>query len=115
MSLAAWVTRRPEKSACPRDVSNTNKRRDRRIPHPAKRFASIINGLWMAVESRRLAGRLAVPLMLLIVTRFAQIRQAFYRIAGRLARGKISPRKSGGPRPGRRPGTPNRLPSTPRG
>ena len=82
-------------------------------PTPAKRFASIINGLWMAVESRRLTGRLAVPLMLLIVTRFAQIRQAFYRIADRIAAGKIAPRKSGGPRPGRRPGTPNRLPSTP--
>jgi len=82
-------------------------------PTPAKRFASIINGLWMAVEQRRLTGRLAVPLTMLVLTRFAQIRQAFYRLADRIAAGKIAPRKSGGPRPGRRPGTPNRLPTGP--
>jgi len=82
-------------------------------PTPAKRFASIINGLWMAVEQRRLTGRLAVPLTMLILTRFAHLRQAFYRIADRLAAGKIAPRKSGGPRPGRQAGTPNRLPSSP--
>ena len=82
-------------------------------PTPAKRFASILNGLWMAVDSRKLTGRLAAPLALIILHRLALIRQAFYRIADRLALGKMSPRKSGGPRPGRRPGTPNRLPSNP--
>ena len=82
-------------------------------PTPARRFASILNGLWMAVDSRNLTGRLAAPLALIILHRLALIRQAFYRIADRLALGKMSPRKSGGPRPGRRPGTPNRLPSDP--
>ena len=82
-------------------------------PTPAQRISSLLNRLIMAVDSHRLTGRLAVPLALLIVTRLIDIRMRIARLAARLAAGPITPRKSGGPRPGRRPGTPNRFPTNP--
>ena len=82
-------------------------------PTPAQRISSLLNRLIMAVDSHRLTGRVAVPLALLIVTRLIDIRMRIARLAARLAAGPITPRKSGGPRPGRRPGTPNRFPTSP--
>ena len=82
-------------------------------PTPARRFASILNRLVMTVDSRAHTGQLARPLVALIVHRLILMRQAIARAIARIAAGKIAPRKSGGPRPGRRPGTPNRLPTSP--
>jgi hypothetical protein len=79
-------------------------------PTPAERFATLLLWLVRAVDSQRLIGRLAMPLMILIVTRIREIRQRLTRLAARVAAGTYSPRASGGPRPGRPPGSRNRLP-----
>jgi len=82
-------------------------------PTPARRIASLLNRLIMAVDSRVHTGQLARPLVGLIIHRLILIRQAIARIAARIAAGPLTPRKSGGPRPGRRAGTANRLPTAP--
>jgi len=82
-------------------------------PTPAQRFSAILNGLVRAVDSRAHTGQLARPLVALIVHRLILMRQAIARAIARMAAGKISPRKSGGPRPGRKAGTPNRFPTSP--
>ena len=89
-----------------RDVPNAS-------PTPAQRLSAILNGLVRAVDSRGHTGQVARPLVALIVHRLILMRQAIARAIARMATGKMTPRKSGGPRPGRRPGTPNRLPSDP--
>jgi len=89
-----------------RDVPNAS-------PTPAQRLSAILNGLVRAVDSRAHTGQLARPLVALIVHRLILMRQAIARAIARMAAGKISPRKSGGPRPGRKAGTPNRFPTSP--
>ena len=82
-------------------------------PTPAERLRLLLNWLVMAVDSRAHTGQLARPLVALIVHRLILMRQAIARAIARMASGKTSPRKSGGPRPGRRAGTPNRFPTNP--
>ena len=82
-------------------------------PTPAERLRLLLYGLSMAASSRHLTGRLAAPLFALIFNRIVVIRQAIARLATRLTAGHLTPRKSGGPRPGRQAGTRNRLPSSP--
>ena len=82
-------------------------------PTPAERLRQLLNWLSMAVDSRAHTGQLARPLVALIVHRLILMRQAIARAIARMATGKTSPRKSGGPRPGRRAGTPNRFPTRP--
>ena len=82
-------------------------------PAPAERLRQLLNWLSMAVDSRAHTGQLARPLVALIVHRLILMRQAIARAIARMASGKTSPRKSGGPRPGRRAGTPNRFPTNP--
>ena len=82
-------------------------------PTPAERLRLLLNWLVRAVDSRAHTGQLARPLVALIVHRLILMRQAIARAIARMAAGKISPRKSGGPRPGRKAGTPNRFPTSP--
>ena len=82
-------------------------------PTPTKRFSAILNWLVMAVDSRGHTGQVARPLVALIVHRLILIRQAIARAIARTASGKMTPQRSGGPRPGRKAGTPNRLPTRP--
>ena len=82
-------------------------------PTPTERFSGILNWLVRAVDSRGHTGQLARPLVALIVHRLILMRQAIARAIARMATGKMTPRKSGGPRPGRRAGTPNRFPTSP--
>jgi len=82
-------------------------------PTPAERLRLLLNWLVMAVDSRAHTGQLARPLVALIVHRLILMRQAIARAIARMAAGKISLRKSGGPRPGRKAGTPNRFPTSP--
>jgi len=82
-------------------------------PTPTERLSGILNWLVRAVDSRAHTGQLARPLVALIVHRLILMRQAIARAIARMAAGKISPRKSGGPRPGRKAGTPNRFPTSP--
>jgi hypothetical protein len=81
-------------------------------PAPAERSATLLLWLGRAADSRYRGGWLTGPLIIRILNRLREIKQRFARVAARLAAGHCSPRKSGGPRPGRPPGRPNRLPTS---
>ena len=66
------------------------------MPHPycapAERLAALLLSLVRAVDSRRLTGRLATPLFILIFNRIRGIKQIFGRLAVRIAAGRFSAR-----------------------
>jgi len=66
------------------------------MPHPycapAERLAALLLSLVRAVDSRRLTGRLATPLFILIFNRIRGIKQIFGRLAARIAAGRFSAR-----------------------
>jgi len=67
------------------------------MPHPygvpAERLATLLLSLVRAVDSRRLTGRLATPLFILIFNRIRGIKQIFGRLAARIAAGRFSARR----------------------
>jgi hypothetical protein len=63
-------------------------------PTPAERFATLLLWLSLAVDARRLAGRLATPLLVLILDRLRGINQTFARLAARIGAGRFAPRRS---------------------
>jgi hypothetical protein len=79
-------------------------------PAPAERFSTLLLWLSRAVDAQYLAGRLAPPLLVLILNRLRGISQTFARIAARIEAGRYSPRRSA-PRPhnGKGPRRPNPL------
>jgi hypothetical protein len=83
-------------------------------PAPAERFAALLFWLGQAVVSRGLVGKLAGPLVTLILNRIREIKQRFARLAARIQAGRYAPRRST-PRPhtGGKPRGPNKLPQGP--
>jgi hypothetical protein len=80
-------------------------------PAPAERFATLLYWLGQAVDTRGVAGRLAVPLVVLILNRISEIKQRFARLAARIGAGRYSPRRSTQPKhTGKKPRHPNQLP-----
>ena len=90
------------------------------MPHPycapAERLAALLLSLVRAVDSRRLTGRLATPLFILIFNRIRGIKQIFGRLAVRIAAGRFSARcvterpRAEQPRAEPRPRSKNPLP-----
>jgi hypothetical protein len=74
---------------------------------PAARFASIVNGLFLAIGVRRDAGFLAAPLAMLLCHRLGHLRSRITRLAARIAAGK----GSGVPRCPRTPRNPDAPPA----
>jgi hypothetical protein len=81
-------------------------------PSPAERFATILHWLSRAVAARSAGGRLAGPLIILIVGRISHINQRVARLVARLRAGRYVPRRSASPRAStlRRPRRPAKLP-----
>jgi len=78
---------------------------------PAERFAMLILWLGNAVNAQGLVGRLAMPLVVLILNRLRSIKQSFARIAARVAAGRYAPRRfTPRPQAGPRPRAKNPLP-----
>jgi len=80
-------------------------------PDPAECFATLLHWLGQAVDSRGLTGRLALPLVVLILNRIREIQQRFARLAARIRASRFSARRSTPRRhTGRTPRRPSELP-----
>ena len=79
---------------------------------PAEGLAAILRWLTLAVDTRGLVGRLANPLVGLIIARIRTVNQHFARLAARVAAGRYVPRSTGlrRERPPEQPRRQNPLP-----